>query len=400
MARRLAGPTLRRRSPSSAAVAGLLSTGLVAAVVAFAAPAGAAAASAAVGHWDSVTTSQDRTITVAGWVLPGYYPLFTIDGHTYGYLTEVPRPDPRDPAASPTSTATATSTPFAWTSPALAWGAHKFCVNAVGPGASAPTTALGCKTVTLVDANNPVGSTTFTKGTSGVTWKGRVFDPNDQSVPLQVQYLLDGKVRETVTAPAYPAYFTRTWTLAGTAALRSGTHTIQIRAINIGAGSANPIIGSFTFMYLPDWSGGSQALYNAVMAIHKKLGNPRDPMMASFNYVWPFPYLGISGKADPGGDFVYKYALSFYQNRGGNCYQYASMFAVLARSYGYDVKVVVGKVPEMSGGFGPHGWTEFRKGNTTYVIDPELKHEYPGYNWYMNTYGHAPITYIKVRNVG
>jgi hypothetical protein len=86
--------------------------------------------------------------------------------------------------------------------------------------------------------HNPVG--TFNVAFSGaqVHFYGTASDP-DTTRPIDVQYLLNGKLREVWPTNAQHAY-SRVWTLG------YGTWTIQVRALNVGPGTANPIIGADT----------------------------------------------------------------------------------------------------------------------------------------------------------
>ena len=112
-----------------------------------------------------------------------------------------------------------------------------------------------------------------------------------------------------------------------------------------------------------------------------------------FNYVANYPY--YSGSKYPTGEWSIPFAIEMYQNGGGNCYRYAALFCWLARGLGYDANVVAGSVPSYSGYNNPHGWVEIHQNGVTYVCDPDLKHENPGYNWYMVTYDNAPTWYYK-----
>ncbi|MBQ9069407.1 MAG: RICIN domain-containing protein, partial [Eggerthellaceae bacterium] len=88
-----------------------------------------------------------------------------------------------------------------------------------------------------------------------------------------------------------------------------------------------------------------------------------------------------------------KYAL-YVKNRGvADCYGDASMFMWLARTCGYSANFRAGGCPSASGGTVPHGWTEVYINGVTYVCDPNLRRDLPSYNWYMITYGNAPVAY-------
>ena len=112
-----------------------------------------------------------------------------------------------------------------------------------------------------------------------------------------------------------------------------------------------------------------------------------------FNYVASYRY--VSGSTYPTGDWSIPFAKEMYYNGGGNCYRYAALFCWLAKAVGYDANVISGHVPSRSQGRAPHGWVEIHMNGMTYVCDPDMVASLPNYNWYMNTYGNAPITYYK-----
>lgn len=110
-----------------------------------------------------------------------------------------------------------------------------------------------------------------------------------------------------------------------------------------------------------------------------------------FNYVASYRY--IDGSKYPTGNWSVPFAKEMYKNGGGNCYRYAALFCELARAAGYNANVVSGSVPSRSQGWAPHGWVEIHQNGTTYVCDPDMVHAYPGTNWFMFTYGNAPLNY-------
>ena len=89
------------------------------------------------------------------------------------------------------------------------------------------------------------------------------------------------------------------------------------------------------------------------------------------------------------------YALYAFRNHKGDCYYHASIFKWLARGCGYSAEARAGGVPSASRGIASHGWTEVYLNGTTYICDPNLALDIPGYNWYMVTYGGAPVDYYR-----
>ena len=50
-------------------------------------------------------------------------------------------------------------------------------------------------------------------------------------------------------------------------------------------------------------------------------------------------------------------------------------------------------MPSRSLGWAPHGWVEIALDGTVYVCDPNMANAIPSRNWFMVTYGSAPVTY-------
>lgn len=113
-----------------------------------------------------------------------------------------------------------------------------------------------------------------------------------------------------------------------------------------------------------------------------------------FNYVaHSFSYR--SGDVWPGGEWTIPYAIEMATVGSGNCYRFAALFLWCARGLCYSASAISGQVPATRGGLTPHGWVEVYLNGQTYVCDPDLEHELPGYNWYMTTYADAPVDYYK-----
>ena len=84
-------------------------------------------------------------------------------------------------------------------------------------------------------------------------------------------------------------------------------------------------------------------------------------------------------------------ALDWYASYGfdhgyGHCYVMAAMFTEMAKTMGYNCKLVNGGVPLAVGGIGPHSWAELTLGGVTYICDPDFQGE-TGRNGYCIIYG-------------
>ena len=112
-----------------------------------------------------------------------------------------------------------------------------------------------------------------------------------------------------------------------------------------------------------------------------------------FVYVSTFPY--EEGPEYPTGDWENEYAKSMLVNGAGNCYCYAALFCLLARTLGYNAQVIAGHVPSFTEGDAPHGWVEIRMNGQTYLCDAGFHSGIPSLNWYWVTYANAPVKYQK-----
>ena len=99
------------------------------------------------------------------------------------------------------------------------------------------------------------------------------------------------------------------------------------------------------------------------------------------------------GRYGTNADWVRNECARMINGQQTDCYAFAATFGCLAKALGYDVRVVSGSVPRISGGQAAHGWVEIVQGGTTYVYDPDMARGYPTYNFYKITYGSAPLNY-------
>lgn len=82
----------------------------------------------------------------------------------------------------------------------------------------------------------------------------------------------------------------------------------------------------------------------------------------------------------------------------GNCYNYAALFALLARKLGYQASAVSGEIRTAFWEWDRHGWVEIVQNGELYFCDPEFEGVYVvnhGLNWdlFMKQYGRTPTQY-------
>lgn len=133
---------------------------------------------------------------------------------------------------------------------------------------------------------------------------------------------------------------------------------------------------------------GDAALDGIIDSIIARYGTD---LRTLYDYVASYPY--ISGSKYPTGNWTPGFAKEMYWNGGGNCYRYAALFKWLAIAAGYDAQAIAGHVLTRQGTWNAHGWVEIYINGTTYVCDPQSAHAISGRNFYMITYGNAPLTY-------
>ncbi len=91
----------------------------------------------------------------------------------------------------------------------------------------------------------------------------------------------------------------------------------------------------------------------------------------------------------PLGDWTGAYAKEILSTGKGNCYNYASGFAYIAKGLGYEARVCAGTVTSSLGGRTAHAWTEVKLGDKWYIFDPEMQGA-KGSGYYKQTYDSYP----------
>ena len=199
------------------------------------------------GSLDAVSSPADDTVRVTGWAVDPETPApldvaVYVDGQGAGrYRADRARAD----VAAATGAGAAHG--FDVTLPAGP-GGHQVCVYALDAAPGTSNTTLGCRGVTVGSAA-PVGTVDAVVGATGrVRVLGWTFD-RDSSAPLAVHTYVDGRFVD-----ATPAFFPRPDVAAAygigaahgvdrTVGVPAGRHTVCSYAINVGAGTTNPLLG-------------------------------------------------------------------------------------------------------------------------------------------------------------
>jgi hypothetical protein len=141
------------------------------------------------------------------------------------------------------------------------------------------------------------------------------------------------------------------------------------------------------------WTSGMPELDAKLdFIMNNYLGYDGDVMRKCYDYVCSYAYR--SGSLYPSGNWVPGFANEMIDYGSGNCYRFAALLGVLYAYNGISSSVISGGVLLRGGAVGPHSWVEVYINGQTYVVDPEATKDLPGYNFYMNTYGSAPLVYV------
>lgn len=185
---------------------------------------------------------------------------------------------------------------------------------------------------------------------------------------------------------------------SGTASGRSGAEVSEASGASDGSGAATSASNLV--------SSGNDELDAAVAGLVDEWGidlnsDDRDAQLETCFHNVALNYSYVEENEYPEGDWTVwsqDYALEMATNGQGNCYRFASLFCWVARALGYDASVVSGEVAssDSESGFAAHGWVQIERDGTSYVCDLTLSYARPDYNWFMNTYEDAPISYYYV----
>lgn len=212
-----------------------------------------------VGSLDIVTSVGDERVTVGGWALDPDADESPIAVHVYSdgafagaWLANKPRPDVK--VAYPWS---GSNHGFHATFP-IAPGVRQVCVYAINVGAGSVNPLLGCKTV-VVPAEAPVGNLDFAVGVSGgIRVAGWTADYDAPRTPLAVHVYVGptfsgamaANLRRTDIGRIFPV-FGDNHGFDGVVPANPGTQLVCAYAINVGAGSVNPLLGCKTVTVPP-----------------------------------------------------------------------------------------------------------------------------------------------------
>lgn len=121
-----------------------------------------------------------------------------------------------------------------------------------------------------------------------------------------------------------------------------------------------------------------------------------------------FRYIGRGNMADGASGWEVTKALQMINTRGGNCYNYAALTAMLARKMGYQAVGISGMAYlPWNRSYIHHGWVEISLGGVTYICDAQQEGDAApnrGYKWdlFFKRYSDIPKTpyprYMKSGN--
>lgn len=213
------------------------------------------AAADPIGSLDSVVGGVE-TLRAVGWAYDADAATGPVTVHVYvdgGFAGAVTADSTRADVAAAVSGA-GPAHGFSWSAGATA-GQHTVCLYAINVGAGTRNPTLGCRTVTVTEADHrPTGTvdSVVASGTT-VTASGWAFDPDLPTAAVVVHVYVDGVPTAAVQASTERADVGRVYPSAGAAhgyvwsgTTSPGTHAVCVYAINQGAGSVNPSLGCRT----------------------------------------------------------------------------------------------------------------------------------------------------------
>ncbi|MEE3334141.1 MAG: transglutaminase domain-containing protein [Ruminococcus sp.] len=117
-----------------------------------------------------------------------------------------------------------------------------------------------------------------------------------------------------------------------------------------------------------------------------------------------YPYKRRYGLPDAG-NISEKYASYMFKHRKGNCYCFASSFALIAKSLGFDTRINIGDITTPGGGPSPHGWAEVKIKGKWYLFDISMHRKCKNIPLYKIPKGKYPFKYhydkrysLKIKN--
>lgn len=106
-------------------------------------------------------------------------------------------------------------------------------------------------------------------------------------------------------------------------------------------------------------------------------------LKAAFDYIVK-NYTPEDVKGTPNKKTLKKYANNMFNKNAGNSYSCAAVVAYVAKTLGYDSRVVVGRIT-CTEGVVPHGWAEVKIDGQWYIFDADMQSKYPQLNCFKQT---------------
>jgi hypothetical protein len=147
-------------------------------------------------------------------------------------------------------------------------GTYRVAVVAVNYGKGNPRKVLGAQTVKLIDpaTRNPHGTATVRRSGTTLRVSGLVYDPDNTRAGLVVRTYNNGRVIGATRSNG------KTHSYQMTVRLREGDNDVNVRANNIGMGTARSAsVGRATYRLQPPWTSrysGNQAIAAKMLGSH------------------------------------------------------------------------------------------------------------------------------------
>ncbi len=162
-------------------------------------------------------------------------------------------------------------------------GTYRVTVVALNYGKGNPSTVLGTQTVWLIDpvTRNPHGNATVRRSSTTLQVSGQVYDPDNTRAGLVVRTYNNGHVIGSTRSNG------KTHSYQMTARIREGDNDVNIRAYNIGMGTArSAIVGRATYRLQPPWTSrysGNQAIAAKMLGSHGWGASEMAPLVHLWN---------------------------------------------------------------------------------------------------------------------
>jgi hypothetical protein len=161
-------------------------------------------------------------------------------------------------------------------------GTYRVTVVALNYGKGKARTLLGTQAVTLIDpaTRNPHGDATFQRSGTTLRVAGRLYDPDNTRAGLDVRAYNNGEIAGSARSDGKSQRYEMT------VQLREGANNVSVKALNIGTGTSDVIVGRALYRFQPPWTSrysGNQAIAAKMLASHGWGPSEMDPLVHLWN---------------------------------------------------------------------------------------------------------------------